>query len=304
MASIGPVSINTGSVPTRQWSTMRARAVTPSSAARSADIRRSAPAPSEICDDVPAVWMPSSRATGFSAASASRLVERGTSSIAIVRVPETLPFSSTTGASTGTIWSSNRPCSSAAAARSWERRPKASASSRVIDHFSAIRSAPSNWLVSSKRSRYERGVGRWPFQLLVPIGTWLIDSTPHATTTPAAPDATRLAARFVACCDEPHCESTVAAAVATGRPAVSQAVRVMFPVCSATWPTQPPTTWSTASGSTPVRRNSSASGAARRSAGCSVDNPPLRRPTGVRTAPTTTTSVPVASPMALAPLSR
>ena len=171
----------------------------------------------------------------------------------------------------------------------------------MIAHFSAMRSAPSNWLVSSNRSRYERGVGRWPFQLLVPIGTLLIDSTPQATTTSAAPEATRLAARLVACCEDPHCESTVATPVAIGRPAVSQAVRAMLPVCSATWPTQPPTTWSTAAGSTPVRRNSSASGAASRSAGCSVDSPPLRRPTGVRTAPTTTTSP--LRPVGMAPAS-
>ena len=61
---------------------------------------------------------------------------------------------------------------------------------------------------------------------LDPIGMRLIDSTPHATATSTTPLATRLVAKLVACCDEPHWVSTVVAAVSRGRPAVSQAVRV------------------------------------------------------------------------------
>ena len=80
MASIGPVSMRTGSTPTRQVSTMRARARRPRASARSAVISSTAAAPSEICDDEPAVWTPSSRATGLSSASFSRLVSRRPSS--------------------------------------------------------------------------------------------------------------------------------------------------------------------------------------------------------------------------------
>src|SRR3954466_6480352 len=58
VAGIGPVSIITGSTPTVVWSTIRARGVTPSSAAFSADISSTAAAPSEFCDESP----PGSRA--------------------------------------------------------------------------------------------------------------------------------------------------------------------------------------------------------------------------------------------------
>ena len=37
----------------------------------------------------------------------------------------------------------------ARAARSWDSRPKASVSARLIPYLSAIRSAPSNWLANS-----------------------------------------------------------------------------------------------------------------------------------------------------------
>ena len=39
---------------------------------------------------------------------------------------------------------------------------------------------------------------------------------------------------FVACCDEPHWLSTVVAAAEIGRPAASQAVRVMLKACMPT----------------------------------------------------------------------
>jgi len=54
-AGIGPVSIGTGSLPTNTLDTMRAFGCRPSSLAFSAVINNTAPEPSEICDDVPAV---------------------------------------------------------------------------------------------------------------------------------------------------------------------------------------------------------------------------------------------------------
>ena len=123
-----------------------------------------------------------------------------------------------------------------------------------------------------------------------PIGTRLMTSTPHATATSTTPEPTRLVARLVACCDEPHWLSTVVAGADIGRPAVSHAVRVMLKACIPTWLTQPPTTWPTSAGSMPDRSMSAFSASASRSAEWKVDRPPPRRPIGVRTASTITTS--------------
>jgi hypothetical protein len=79
-------------------------------------------------------------------------------------------------------------------------------------------------------------------RVAAPNGTRDIDSTPQESATSTTPARTSVAARFVACCDEPHWESTVVAATVIGRPALSQAVRAMLKVCSPTWLTQPPTT--------------------------------------------------------------
>jgi hypothetical protein len=124
---------------------------------------------------------------------------------------------------------------------------------------------------------------------LLPIGMRLIDSTPQAMATSVTPDPTSAVARFVACCDEPHCVSTVVAAVERGSPAASHAVRATLKACSPTWLTQPPTTWPTWAGSMPLRSTTAFWTRPRRSAGCTDDSPPPRRPIGVRTASTMTT---------------
>jgi hypothetical protein len=67
-------------------------------------------------------------------------------------------------------------------------------------------------------------------------------STPQAMATSTTPEPTRLVARLVACWDEPHWVSTVVAAVVSGSPALSQAVRPTLNDCSPTWLTQPVTT--------------------------------------------------------------
>src|SRR5882757_97168 len=59
---------------------------------------------------------------------------------------------------------------------------------------------------------------------------------------------------------------------------------------SPTWDTHPQITSSMMSTEIPVRSSSSLRTMADRSAGCTPDNPPLRFPTAVRTAPTMTTS--------------
>ena len=95
---------------------------------------------------------------------------------------------------------------------------------------------------------------------------------------------------LVACCDEPHCVLTVVAAASSGRPACSHAVRVTLAACMPTWPTHPPTTCPTSDGSMPERSTTARCTSPSRSAECMADSPPLRRPTGLRTASTTTTS--------------
>ena len=71
---MGPVSMRTGSTPTVVWSTIRARGFTPSSSAFSRVIRSTAAAPSEICEELPAVTRPSSLNAGLSSASVSTVV--------------------------------------------------------------------------------------------------------------------------------------------------------------------------------------------------------------------------------------
>ena len=74
VAGIGPVSMITGSTPTVVWSTILARGLSPSSSAFSRVISSTAAAPSEICEELPAVILPSSLKAGFSCESFSSVV--------------------------------------------------------------------------------------------------------------------------------------------------------------------------------------------------------------------------------------
>jgi hypothetical protein len=94
-----------------------------------------------------------------------------------------------------------------------------------------------------------------------------------------------------ACWLDPHWASTVVAATVRGRPAESQAVRAMLNDCSPAAVTHPPTIWSTLAGSMPLRSSRAFWTWPSRSAGWMVDRPPPRRPIGLRTASTITTSV-------------
>ena len=165
-----------------------------------------------------------------------------------------------------------------------------------MPHLSAIRSAPSNCEVNSYCEKYDFGTGRpkSPAEF-DPIGMRLMISTPQASATSTVPDPTSELATFVACCDEPHCVSTVVAATDSGRPAVSHAVRATLKDCSPIWLTQPPTTWPTSAGSMPARSSAAFCATASSSAGWIVESPPPRLPTGVRTASRMTTSLMAAS---------
>ena len=90
-----------------------------------------------------------------------------------------------------------------------------------MPHLSAMRSAPSNCEVISYWSKYGGGIGIPSpscFAPLAPIGTRLIASTPHAIATSTTPEPISDAARPVACWLEPHCVSTVVAAVVEREP--------------------------------------------------------------------------------------
>jgi hypothetical protein len=113
-------------------------------------------------------------------------------------------------------------------------------------------------------------------------------SMPQAMPTSMAPAAMSPATKWLACCDDPHWQSTVVHATSYGRPDDSQAFRVMFEPCSPACVTHPPTTCSISSGSTPARLTSSTWAAARSSAAWSPESHPLRFPMGVRTASTMT----------------
>jgi hypothetical protein len=74
--------ITRGATPAVAMPTMRARGVRPYCAAVASSASSSAQAPSFTPEALPAVTVPSGRTTGFSLASASRLVSRGCSSCA------------------------------------------------------------------------------------------------------------------------------------------------------------------------------------------------------------------------------
>ena len=80
-----------------------------------------------------------------------------------------------------------------------------------MPHFSHSSCAPRNWEISClpylSPQPCPYGKAR-PFSSSgatdEPIGTWLMDSIPAATTRSWVPDSTPWAAKWTACCDEPH----------------------------------------------------------------------------------------------------
>ena len=99
--------------------------------------------------------------------------------------------SSTTGASSATIWLPNLPSAIARAALACERSAYSSRSSRPKPQIAASRSAPSNWVVISQwlANRALRASPN-PGTDEEPIGTRVIDSTPPAMATSTRPAAT------------------------------------------------------------------------------------------------------------------
>ena len=140
---------------------MRARGVRPSASARSSVIISTAAAPSEICDELPAVCTPSSRATGFER---RQLLERRLAE-ALVAVDDVgraggLALLVEVGRRRpGRTGRRSGPRPRRRAARCCDDSPNASVSSRVMPHLSAMRSAPSNCEVISYWAKYDFGIG-------------------------------------------------------------------------------------------------------------------------------------------------
>ena len=116
--------------------------------ARSADITTTAAPPSEICEALPAVMVPSLVKAGLSAASDSAVVPGRTPSSVSTRSGSPLRW----GTCTGTISSASRPSLIAAAAFSWLAAAKASWRSRETPTFSLCCSVESPMAMWSKAS--------------------------------------------------------------------------------------------------------------------------------------------------------
>ena len=176
--------------------------------ARSSLIHSTAAAPSLICDELPAVWMPPG-ITGLRVASLSAVVSRRPwSRVTVTAVP------SASVTSTGMISRSKRPSSVARSAFCCEMRPSMSTRSRVMPRRWAMRSAAPNWSGMSmlKSAGFDEplmNVVSSTRGTLAPSHTLLMCSTPQAMPTSMAPAEMRLAIMWLACCDEPHWQSMV-----------------------------------------------------------------------------------------------
>ena len=152
VAGMTAVSMICGSLAATANVWKRARGRNPSAAARSSLMTSTAAAPSEICDDVPAVTAPSSENAGRSDASLSRLVSRRTPS-SLASLPPVPSGASSVRTGSGRISLAKRPSSVAWAARRCDSRASTSMSAREMCQRRAISSAHSPWWISSKRDR-------------------------------------------------------------------------------------------------------------------------------------------------------
>src|SRR5579875_254112 len=141
-------------------------------------------------------------------------------------------------------------------------------------------------------SRQDGGKGPVPPLALEAIGALDIDSTTQATARSYMPLMTLAATKCIACCDDPHWRSTVVAGTVQGSPPATTALRATLQPCSPVWVTQPQTTSSMRSGSTPFLSTIDFKVKPSRSAGCHPDRAPFRFPKAVLTTSTMTASRP------------
>ena len=245
VASIGPVSISTGSTPTRHWSTTRARGRRPSSRARAAvvikhrgrtvgDLRRAAGGVHAVLarDRLQLRERLERRLPQpFVARDVVRRARRLAFLVDVGRVDrEHLAFEATLGPRPLRALLRLEPERVGVGAGDAPLLGDALGAFELRSSARSARGTRVGWAGRSRRApRHRAGPG---------------SSTRCRTTsaTSTTPDPIIDAARLVACCDDPHWLSTVVAATSSGSPALSQAVRAMLNVCSPTWLTQPPMT--------------------------------------------------------------
>ena len=194
--------------------------------------------------ELPAWWTPFSRNEAFSAESVSGVV------------PGRMPSSKSMTASsqfslpsaffvfflpgTGIISFLKRPSLAAMPALFWLSAPNSSASSRVMPHLSAIRSAerPCEVRLYWSAIDFVNGVPI-PWPTFEPSGICDMNSVPPATTTLWTPDAIWFAAKCTACWLELHWRSSVMPGMVYGQPAVRTMLRARLVDCAPTSLTQP-----------------------------------------------------------------
>ena len=120
IAYTGPTPISSGRHPAYAYATKRASGRRPSAFARSSEITTAAAAPSDVCDELPAVTVPLAWKAGFNFASASIDVSARGPSSALNSISVFFGFDFASGAvkvtGTGTISCSNCPAACAASA--------------------------------------------------------------------------------------------------------------------------------------------------------------------------------------------
>ena len=190
----------------------------------------SAAAPSEICDALPAVMVPSFANAGRRPESESVVVSGRTPSSSSTITGSPLRW----GTGTGTISSARRPSFIAAAARSWLRAASSSCSSRVmLPKLCVYCSVPAPmWIASNAHHRPSliSESTSSPLPMRYPArafgsryGAPVIDSMPPATTTSASPLWIIWSARYSALTPERHTLLIVIAGTLIGMPAFAAA---------------------------------------------------------------------------------
>ncbi len=194
-----------------------------------------ADAPSVICEELPAVTLPSALNAGFKLASVSTVVpSRMPSSLfhdlvelhdlVLLAVPE-LALQRDDLVVEAAF---HRGPPRHAAATGTERVEVFARQAPLVgDELSgdALGDEPA---LGSYRPNTDGPNGTEPGVIDAPIGVVDITSTPAAMTMSYAPAITPCAAKWTDCCDEPHCRSIVVPGTVSGQPAPSTALRPMF----------------------------------------------------------------------------
>ena len=275
---------------------MRAIGFRPSASALAADISITAAAPSLMPEALPAVTEPALSKAGRRPPSTSRLVLRLMNS----SLAKTTGSPFFCGIETGTISSSKRPASWAAAAFCCEASASASCISRVMPYFLATFSAVMPmwyWLYTSHRpslimvSTSFQSPMRWPSREFgSTCGLALMFSWPPAMMISESPSRMAWAPSITAFRPEPQTLLMVIAGTPCGRPDLMTDWRAGF------WPEPAVSTWPRmtspiCSPDRPVRCSSERMTVAPSSGAAVLASVPPNLPTAVRAAATITMSV-------------